>query len=326
MIYGKGSVGRCARGLVLALLALFALTAGTASAVADPADNLTYMPYQDVHGSWSASQVDGFLSELDSYGIGQALQQMPKFKQSGIAKLPKKNKTMLSLWSARAASYDAEHGTDISVTAVFNGDLDRKTSPNLEDPATRANMIASIEAVLATGVSGVQLDIEPFRARPGLIALLEELDSVLPRAGFTGRLSLAAPANIGNWPPSYLAGVSALVNQIDPLFYESETRTPATYEAWVRNGLAYYSANVAPATRIVPVIPSYPGNRWHLTNAENIETGTIALDEALGAGTRVNGAGIWWWYGFYEDEAGSFDASPDRAAWLSSTLSLPFTP
>ena len=58
---------------------------------------------------------------------------------------------------------------------------------------------------------------------------------------------------------------------------------------------------------------------------ENIATGSAGVREALAEGSRVNGAGIWWWYGFYDQEAGRYPeglAAADRAAWLSSTLTL----
>jgi hypothetical protein len=94
----------------------------------------------------------------------------------------------------------------------------------------------------------------------------------------------------------------------------------------VQDSLAYYTANVSPTARIVPVIPSYAANRYHLSSVENIETATAALMGALSAGSRVNGAGIWWWWGFFYDEEGGYEASGDRAAWQSTTVGLPFSP
>ncbi|HYM54240.1 MAG TPA: hypothetical protein VES97_02675, partial [Solirubrobacteraceae bacterium] len=106
----------------------------------------------------------------------------------------------------------------------------------------------------------------------------------------------------------------------------SEYSSAAAYEAWVKDSLAYYTANVAPGARIAPVIPSYSADPWHLPSVENVETATVALGDALAAGSRVNGAGIWWWWGFFYDEEGGYDAAADRTAWQSSTVALPFTP
>jgi hypothetical protein len=94
----------------------------------------------------------------------------------------------------------------------------------------------------------------------------------------------------------------------------------------VRAGLAYYSANVAPATRIVPVLPSYSADPWHLTSVENITTATSALGDALTAGDRVDGAGIWSGWGFLMNEEGAYEGSEDRAIWATSTIALPFSP
>jgi hypothetical protein len=302
----------------------------SASAAANPAETLTYEPYGLVHFIHPAAEVNGFLADLDSYGIGQALLQLPTFKtKTGARKVPKHTMTMLSLWSSQAVAYNAAHGTDLSVTAVFNGKVKTKRSGlDLENPAIRANMVATIESTLGTGISGVHLDLEPYPATAGFIELLEELHASFTRLGFHGRLSVVAPAYTSIWTPTYLKRVSELVDQIDPLYYDSEITTPAAYEAWVSESLAYYSANVSPSARIIPVIPSYGTNPWHHTNVENIETATSALRTALAAGSRVDGAGIWWWWGFFynEEGEGEYEGSADRAVWQATTVNLPFSP
>jgi hypothetical protein len=293
----------------------------------DPADSLIYMPYGLIHSLRPAATVDGYLAEVDSYRIGQVLFAMPKFKKLGALKVPKRNRQMLALWASRASAYDEAHGSGLSLTAVFNGKVKTKRSGlDLDDPLTRANMIAGIESSLPLGLAGVQLDLEPYPTTPGFIALLEELDAMFARVGFHGRLSIAAPANTARWSPSYLGRVCELVGQLDPLFYDSELTTRSAYEAWVRAGLAYYSANASAPCRLVPVLPSYSSNRWHSPSVENIETATSAVSAALSDGSRVNGAGIWWGYGFLYDEEGAYDGSADRATWQASTVGLPFTP
>jgi hypothetical protein len=197
---------------------------------------------------------------------------------------------------------------------------------HLEEASTRANIVAAVEASLGLGIAGVQLDLEPYPTTPGFPALLEELDAMFARVGFHGRLSVTAPATTSRWTPSYLNEVSGLVTQIDPLYYDSESTSIAAYEEWVESGLAYYSANVSPATRIVPVLPSYSADPWHLTSVENITTATAALANGLAAGDRVDGAGIWSGWGFLMNEEGAYEGAEDRATWLSSTLALPFTP
>lgn len=318
-----------ALALVFATLLLGATLSSPARALAaaNPRDTLIYMPYGLVHFIRPPSEVDGYLAEVDSYGIGQVLLAMPRFKKTGILKPPRHNTEMLTRWSSRAAAYNAGHGTNMTVTVVFNGNPNQRTKAlDLDDPATRANMVSSVQSALATGVSGVQLDIEPFPATPGFITLLEQLDAMFARAGFDGRFSVVAPSNTATWSPSFLRAVSQLVTQIDPTFYDSEFKSSAGYEAWMTHGLAYYTANVSPTTRIVPVLPSYSANRWHTPSVENIETATAAVSDALSAGSRINGAGIWSGWGFLLDEEGAYDGSSDRAAWRSSTASLPYSP
>ncbi len=311
---------------MLLLGALPALAApGSALAVANPADTLTYMPTEMVHSSWTQAQVEGFIAGLGEYDIGQALLQMPRFKAKGTLSLPPVESQMLGVWAGAAASYDAAHGTAVTVTAVFNGQPKGKRL-NLELPQTRANVLAAVESVLATGVSGVQLDIEPYPTGHGFLVLLEALDGAFARLGFHGRLSVVAPAETSTWSPSYLRRVSELVDQVDPTFYDSEIESIPAYEEWVVQGLAYYSANVSAHAAIVPVIPSYAPDPWHDPKVEDIANATSALESALASGSRIEGAGIWWWYAFYEERSRHLKTGPDRAAWLARTVELPFSP
>jgi len=316
--------------LSVALLTFLALCLPTsAGAAVDDAELLTYEPAGFIHSERTASEVDGFLADLDSYGIGQALLQMPALNKNGHLKLKKKHGqiVMIPRWAERAALYNTAHGTHITVTAVLNGHPKGKRL-NLEDPATRAEVVASAEHVIALGVSGVQLDFEPFPTSAGFVTLLGELDEAFARVGFAGRLSVVAPSHLATWPPAFLHQVAEQLDQIDPTFYDSEYHSAAQYSQWLEEGLAYYSANVPAGVRIIPVIPSYGASRYHDTAAENIATATSAIEAALSAGSRVNGAGIWWWWGFFYDEEGEgeYDGAADRATWLSSTLSVPFTP
>ncbi|HUH79794.1 MAG TPA: hypothetical protein VLZ06_00575 [Solirubrobacteraceae bacterium] len=310
--------------LAAAVLAL-GLAPGGAAAAAPAEDMLTYMPTEMVHSVWSGEQVEGFLSELSEYDIGQALLQMPRFKRKGTLTLPASNEQMLRVWAERAARYGEAHGEQIAVTAVFNGVLKPK-GLSLELASTRGHIIAAVRSAVTLGVSGVQLDLEPYPTSPGFIELLEELDVALGQSGFAGRLSVVAPANVSRWSPAYLQRVAALVDQVDPLFYDSESTQAAAYEEWVEEGLAYYSNNVPAGTAIVPVIPCYSKNPWHDPAVEDVPNASQALQAALAAGSRVEGAGLWWWYAFYEGHLKRFDAALERAAWQQLTVNLPFSP
>jgi hypothetical protein len=288
---------------------------------------LTYEPYRMVHSRLRAATVNRFLAQLDAHNIGQAFLQTPQFDDAGRLTIPKVDQTMFGLWVQQATTYNAAHGTDITVTAIFNGAV--KTGEgglDLDDPATRARMVAGIESVLSTGVIAVHLDLEPYPVTPGFLALLNEIRAVFTRMGVDGKLSVVAPGYAYRWTPSYLNRVSQLVSQLNPLYYDSGLHDPIAYQDWIARSLSYYSTHTAGTAKIIPVIPSYSANPYHRPEVENIDTATTGLANALGAGSRVNGAGIWWWYGFYYDEEGAYDASADRAAWQSRTLQLPFSP
>jgi hypothetical protein len=310
-----------------AALSMGVLAAPVQATVVSPQETLTYIPYGFIHWERSAQFVQETLGHLQEYGIGQNLLPLPKLKKTGILKLSRKELRTLPLWASQTAAYNAAHGTSIVATASFAGKVKGK-SLNLEEPAVRANMIAGIETVLSLGVGGISLDLEPYPTSHGYVLLLEEIDALFARRGFTGRLSITTPASAGRWAPQFMEEVTPLVDQVDPLFYDSERKTAASYEQWVREGLAYYSANTAPSTRIVPDLPSYGANKWHDPAVENLATATTAVEEALAEGSRVNGAGIFWWWGFYydEEEEGEYEGAPDRATWLSRSLAVPFTP
>jgi hypothetical protein len=271
-----------------AVLAALCLSAG-ADAAANPQEMLIYMPYGLIHSVHPASEVDEYLAEASSYDIGQVVFAMPRLKSSGTLKVPKHNAQMLALYASQEAAYNAEHGTDLTLTAVFPGKVGAKNGLDLEDAGTRANILAAVES---------SLGLEPYPTTPGFLTLLEQIDAMFARVGFNGRLSVTAPATVSRWTSSYIEDVSQLVAQLDPLYYDSESKTVAAYQQWVDSGLAHYSASASPSTRIVPVLPSYSADPWH----------------------------IWSGWGFLMDEEGAYEGSEDRASWLSSTIGLPFSP
>jgi hypothetical protein len=301
--------------------------APAAHAALDPQEALTYIPGGFVHNEHPQAVLEETLEALEYYGIDQNLLPVKNYKKDGLLKLTRKERTMFARWVAATSEYNAAHGTSIVAVASLGGKVKGK-SLNLEDPAVRAKMVAGVRTMLELGAGGVSLDLEPYPSSPGLLALLEEIRALFAERGYTGKLGEAAPANIARWSPSYLGQVTALLDQVNPLFYDSERKTAAAYQQWVREGLAYYSANTAPGTRIVPDLPSYGTNRWHDPAAENLTTATTAVEEALAQGSRVNGAGVYWWWGFYynEEGEGSYDGAADREAWLGRTRLVAFTP
>lgn len=323
----RGQEGR-ARGVLAGTLGAIAIA--LASAAAAPAawaaapPMPAYMPTEMVHSILTPAQVGVVLGELREYSFNEALLQIPHFNKKGRVKLPASNATMLGVWASETAAFDAEQGTAIRPVAVFNA-VPKPGGLNLEDPATRARMLAGIEAVLGKGIGAVQLDIEPYPTGGGYIALLESIDAALARRGISGGLSVVAPGETATWSPSYTRRVAELVGEIDPTFYDSEITDAAGYEEWIEQGMAHMTANVPGGTAIVPVIPSYGPNPWHDPAVESIADASLALRASLAQGDRVNGAGLWWWYGFYEEENRHYRSAADRAAWLEQTLALPFS-
>ncbi len=324
---GDARRARVAAGAALAALAFALAAAPGAGAALAPAEALTYIPAGFLHNEHPQAVLEETLEALDAYGIAQNLLPLKNLKRNGTLKLSRRERAMFSRWAAATSAYDEAHGAGIVAVASLGGKV-KGSSLSLEDPAVRANILAGVETVLALGAGGVSLDLEPYPTSHGFVVLLEQIDTLFAAKGFHGRLSVTAPATVGRWSPGYTEEVTALLGQVDPLFYDSERATAVSYEQWVREGLAYYSAHTALATRIVPDLPSYGANRWHIPAVENLATATSAVEEALAEGSRVNGAGIFWWWGFYYDEEGegSYDGAADRETWLGRTVLVPFSP
>lgn len=274
---------------------------------------LTYLPAGFVDSMNTDAQVNGYLADLDTYGINQALLELGNFTPTGLLRLSAKNNTMIPRWVTRTAQYDAAHSRSIDITAVLNCRVNKGL--NLDNSTTRTAMVASIMAVVRLGVSGVQLDLEPYPTTSGLLSLFDQLHAALSARGSTIRLSVVAPATTTTWSPTFLQEVSVRVDQLDPTYYDSGIKSAATYEAWVAASLAYYATNTSPHARIVPVLPSYKKNMWHRPAVENIATAASALSVGIAGGSRIDGAGIWWWWGFFYGEGGKYVPGADEAAW-----------
>lgn len=215
MVVAGGRIGgalrrtRAAAALALVALLLVLVLPSAAGAALEQQDALVYMPYGFIHSTRSAELVDEALAQADAYGLGQLVFATPKVTtKTGTVKLPKLNRQMLALWSSRAAAYDTAHGAALAVTLVVPAKVKgaRGGGIDLESGAIRAQIVAGIEAALESepGLAGLQLDFEPYPTSPGFVALLEELDAMYGRVGFHGRFSVAAPATISRWSPSYL--------------------------------------------------------------------------------------------------------------------------
>jgi len=177
--------------VLLALgLALATAWPAPAGAEANAEDSLIYMPYGLIHSLRPASEVDGYLTEVAPYGIGQLIFATPKSPRRGSSKCPRVNRQMLQLWSSRAAAYDAAHGTSLSVTLVVPAKVKGSTGGgiDLESAAVRAQIVAGIEAALGLGIAGVQLDFEPYRRAPATSRCCKHSTRCSCASAFTGAL------------------------------------------------------------------------------------------------------------------------------------------
>ena len=252
---------------------------------------------------------------------------MPGFKRKGTLVLPCKLRDRCSsVWAQsrrplRRSAREADRG---------HGRLQRP--PEAEGPEPRSRLHARQHRGGRAVRGRARRDCSTARPRA-----LPDRPGLHRAAGRTRRLTGTGRlpgTSVGGGAGDHLSLESLLPaarggprNQVDPLFYDSELTTAASYEQWVREGLAYYSENVPQGVAIIPVIPCYAKDPWHSPAVENIPNATAAVGGALEAGSRVEGVGLWWWYGFYEGHLNKhFSAASERAAWQQLTVNLPYRP
>lgn len=320
------------RGAAIAFVLFAAASAPCATHAELPVGTaLTYVPAGFVSSLKTDAQVDGYLADLDEYGIGQVLFNLPRLRRNGALPLGPTEATMLARWVERAAAYRAAHGRSFAIVPVLNARLDQGI--DLGKARTRRKIVLAVRALTRVrGIAGIHLDFEPYPTTVDFIRLLDELGAALaplaplaPRGPSAG-LSVAAPADFTRWPAAHWANVGARVAQLDPLYYDSGYASAAEYQSWVESSLAQIGSVVPRSTRIVPVVAAYGATPWHDPSVENLTTAVAALRASLAAGSRVHGAGVWWWWGLFYDEGGGYDASADRAAWQDEIRRLDYTP
>lgn len=144
---------------------------------------------------------------------------------------------------------------------AWNGTVD------LQSAAVRGNLAATAAQFVALGFDGIQYDLEPVVAGDSaFLDLLRRTRAVLHGA----RLAVAGPSLVfGNvsapahlrlplapWPASYYRLVAALVDEIDPLLYDTSLRSADAYVAFVAWQASSLS-RLLPGTQIRLGLPAY---------------------------------------------------------------------
>jgi hypothetical protein len=149
---------------------------------------------------------------------------------------------------------------------------------DLADPATRARIVTSAEAVVADGFDGVHLDLEPVAdGDTGYLTLLAQVHAVTPV------LSVAAPQvqplgwlpwpalHPHWWSAGYLHQVATRVDQIALMAYDSGMPTGALYAGYLHRETELALRAVPPDVPLLIGVPAYRSNTLgHFNSAETV--------------------------------------------------------
>lgn len=204
---------------------------------------------------------------------------------------------------------------------------------NIEDPATRARIVASARQALARGFDGIHLDLEPIGdADPGYLVLLSELEPAVHAAG--GVLSVsgeqvepvsglrwlmeAAEGHSSWWSAGYLRQVASHVDQIALMTYDTALWSQSAYAGFVRDetsvALSVVPANVA----LLIGVPAFHDahDLGHSSSAETVGAAIRGVRLALPGGTPASRA---FGVALYVDFAATpQDWAAYRSGWANS--------
>lgn len=240
-------------------LAFAAQDFGTVSPAArSTGDDALWLGHAWVAGGATQAQVAGLAAKLHGTGIRDLFVHVgPLADDGGLdpAKAPAANRFAAQVHALIPGA---------RLQAWLGDELAPSGRMDLEDPATRARIVASARQVLARGFDGVHLDLEPVGdADPGYLALLSTLRPVVHAAG--GVLSVsaeqveplpgtrwameAAEGHSSWWSAGYLRQVASRVDEVALMSYDTALWSGDAYAGFVRDetqiALQAVPANVA---------------------------------------------------------------------------------
>lgn len=277
-----------------------------------------------VAGTWDAADLDALAEQVRDSGIGDLFAHVGPLDDDGTLDPAKRPDAR----TFTAAVHRALPG--VRVQAWIGDTVPPTGSLDLEDPATRARILAGVRSVLADGFDGVHFDFEPVGdADPGYLALLTQAHALTRQAGAVLSVSAeqveqvpgsrwAMEALEGHdswWSTGYLHQVSLRVDQIAVMSYDTALWSSSAYTGFVRDETATALAAVPPGVALFLGVPAYrAGNLGHVDAAETVAAAVrgvrLALPDGIAAGRSVGVA-------LYVDFAATpADWNAYRADWL----------
>jgi hypothetical protein len=175
---------------------------------------------------------------------------------------------------------------------------------SLDEPASRARVVASAAAVLRAGFGGVHYDLEPVtNGDPDFLRLLAATDRLRPAPR---PLSVSVPkiepvpglrlswelTGIGPvyWTPAYLSKVASLVGQVAVMTYDTTMPVASMYAGFVARETELALRAVPPRVRLLMGAPCYHYTTFaHRASAETVAAAVRGVRVGLTAsGRRAN--------------------------------------
>jgi hypothetical protein len=178
---------------------------------------------------------------------------------------------------------------------------------DLQAETERAALVRTAAQFTAEGFDGVQYDLEP--VADGDPAFLDLLRRTRAAIGPNRWLAVASPAllpagglpalsprprlPLTPWSGAYYGRVGALVNEVDPMLYETSLRDPAAYTAFVAEQV-HDLALALPNISLAFGIPAFAGQTQEFDDrVENLSTALAGVRQALPNRARVAIFALW---------------------------------
>jgi hypothetical protein len=302
-------VGRYAVGKLIALLAVLSVLVGGRwfafsvqdFGTPDPAARSTghdamWLGHSWVGGGKTDADVDQLAASIRGTGISDLFVHVGPLSNDGTlnpAKAP------AAAWFTAAAHARIP---GVRVQAWLGDEVLPGGRMNLEDPSTRARIVASARQVLARGFDGVHLDLEPVGdADPGYLALLGALHPVVRAASAVLSVSAeqveplpgtrwvmeAAEGHSSWWSADYLHQVASRVDQIALMTYDTALWSSSAYSGFVRDETAVALRAVPSDVALLIGLPAFHDahNLGHSSSAETVAAAVRGVRLALPGGT-----------------------------------------
>ncbi|MBN2371486.1 MAG: hypothetical protein JXO72_13470 [Vicinamibacteria bacterium] len=313
------------RRWILPLAASLLVATGTAFHLQrSPADDIRPHPFnQDRNAVWlehrwlerpaPPEEMEALFRALARRGILYVYPHLIPFDEAGRLPAHDRGQMRAFLAAARGATPRVRvlpwvGGLRVGYRRTLKGALD------LGDLRQRQRMVAECRGLMDEGFNGIHLNIEP--VNDGSDEYLALLRALRPAMGRNGILSVSAirPAPMALpfapnffWSTTFYRRVSALVDQIVVMGYDTGLPTAGLYRRYVSyvSAAATKTASDTPNARVLIGVPTYDARGlMHRAGVETLRNGLLGVISGL-RGSRTGGTfeGVALYAGWTTDDA-----------------------